>query len=215
MLLGLVLDGKAVVAAPQMGFNFIAGYLALWFLVVFQGLLALALLQRLAELRATPGSRPQPSQDSLLVNNRAPAFEGLDARTLQHVSSQDLLGHPVAILFLSGCEVCVQLANDLRDISVSELPSVVAFGLGGLSASSMIIAKLAPQIHVLLKDAEETAARYRIPSVPAVVVVDENGIIRAQGQPRRLTDIIQLVPQDIRQAVAGQVTTQVSGAIAR
>jgi AhpC/TSA family len=214
MLLGFEI-GKTVLEAQKMGFNFIAGYLALWFLVVFQGLLAFALLHRLAELRETQGSRPQPSQDSLLVNSRAPAFEGLDARTSQHVSSQDLLGQPVAILFLSGCEVCVQLANDLRDVSVGELPPIVAFGLGGLSASSIIIKKLAPQIHVLLKDADETAARYRIPSVPAVVVVDKNGIIRAQGQPRRLTDMMQLVPQDIRHAVAGQVTKEVSTVMAR
>ncbi len=190
-----------------MNFGFSASYIALWALAIFQGLVALALLKQLAELRAIAGHGRLPSEDPLPVGSPAPEFEGLDSRHGRKISSRDTNERGVVVLFLSACPVCVRLADDLRQPLAPDLPPIVAFCLGGEGSCSAIMEKLTPQVHLLLKNAEEIAARYRVSNTPTAVIVDPHGTIRGYGHPASMEDLRQLVAKSLGR-ISAQTDTE-------
>ena len=180
-----------------MNFGFSASYIALWALVVFQGLVALALLKQLTELRRLVEQGGLLGEDWLPVGSPAPEFAGLDFRSGRHVSNRDLNGREVVILFLSACDVCIKLADNLRQAATNGLPPIVAFCRGGERSCAGIVKALPPEIHLLLESAEDTAARYRASRSPTTVVVDGKRRIRGYGHPENVEDLKRLLASSL------------------
>lgn len=174
-----------------------ASYVALWALVVFQGLLILVLLRQLAELRRLAAQGGLPSEDLLPAGSPAPDFAGRDLRSGLHVSSRDLDGRGGVILFLSACDVCKKLADNLRQGPTKDLPPIVAFCQGGEGSCAGIVKGLAPEVPLLLESAEKTAARYRVNSSPTAVVVDGKRRIRGYGHPENVEDLKRLLARSL------------------
>jgi len=180
--------------------SFITSYIALWALVVFQGLVALALLRQLAELRAIAGRAPLPNEDSLPVGTSAPDFEGFDCRDGRPMSSRDVDGGEAVMLFFSACPTCIQLADDLRRVTAADLPPIMAFCVGGEGPCSNILEKLPPHVPLLLKDSDEIARRYQISSSPTAVVVDSRRVIRGHGHPGNIKELKKLVADSLAES---------------
>jgi len=173
-------------------FTFSASYITLWALVVFQGLLILALLRQLGELRRWVAQGHLPGEDRLPAGSSAPEFAGLDFRSGRRVSSLDLDGTGAVILFLSACDVCIRLADSLRQTATSDLPPIVAFCQGGEGLCSGIVRGLAPGVPLLLENSEETAALYRVFNSPTAIVIDGKRKIRGYGHPENAEDLKKL-----------------------
>lgn len=181
-----------------MNFSFFASYIAIWILVLFQGLLILALLRQLAELHRLMERGVLQGEDRLLAGSRAPKFAGLDVRTGQQVGSHILNGSGGVILFLSPeCVVCKSLADSLTQRAISRLPPIIVFCKGGEQGCSYFVKRLGLEIHLLREGAEETAARYHVSGFPTAIAVDGKQKIRGYGHPKNLEDLRQLLAREV------------------
>jgi hypothetical protein len=181
-----------------MRFGFFASYIAIWILVLFQGLLVLALLRQLAELRRLVEQGGLQGEDRLPTGSPAPEFAGFDVRSGQQVGSHSLRGLGGVILFLSSeCTVCKDLAASLRQPAMNGLPPIIAFCQGGEEACARFVKRLGLEVYLLLKGAEEIAARYHVSGFPTAVVVDGKGKIRAYGHPENVEDLRRLVARSL------------------
>src|SRR5688500_20377107 len=75
-----------------MGFPFVASYIAVWILVIFQGLLILALLKHLAEVKQLARLGGVAGADPLPAGAPAPDFEGVDLRSAKRLTKQIFAG---------------------------------------------------------------------------------------------------------------------------
>lgn len=182
----------------HVNFSFSASYIAIWILVLFQGLLILALLRQLAELRSLMERGAFRGEDHLPVGSPAPKFAGRDLRTGQQVGSLSLSGSGGIILFVSPkCSVCKGLAYKLRQGVTNHLPPIVVFCNGGEQGCAYFVKRLASEIHLLTEGAEQTAARYHVSGFPTAIVVDGKQKIRGYGHPENLEDLEQLVARNV------------------
>jgi hypothetical protein len=179
-------------------FGFLASYIAIWVLVFFQGLLLLALLRQLAELRRLLEQGGLQADDHLLMGTSAPEFAGLDVHSGAQVGSQNLSGSGGVILFLSPeCTVCEGLADRLGQPAVNGLPPIIALCQGGRQACAGFVKRLGLEIHLVLEGAEEIAARYQVSGFPTAVVIDGKQKIRAFGHPKNVEDLTRLVARSL------------------
>jgi hypothetical protein len=172
--------------------TFSTSYFALWVIVVFQGLIALALLQKLAELRKVALQKPLTADDWLPVGSPAPEIDGFDVRSRDRISNRDLDEEGAALLFLSACPMCRSLSDQLRQPMPRGLPRIIVFCLGGEGSCSSDLDKLAQRVRLVIANSEEIARRYQISSSPTAVIVDRKRIIRGYGHPESIGDLQRL-----------------------
>lgn len=171
-----------------MRLDFVATYIALWILVVFQGLLILALLKQLTTIRRL-AERASPLGDKLPLGSSAPEFMGTD---LQFAGWNDADSLGVVILFLTaGCPACQELLNSIGQHGDNVVPHIVAVCQGG-DACSKRVANLSSAIQLAACNGEETARQYRISRFPTAVVVDRERKIRGYGHPTNVTDLVRM-----------------------
>lgn len=173
--------------------GFAASYAGLWALVVFQSLISLALLRRLAELRQIAeeqGSRPGP----LPIGTLAPEFNGLEMRLNRPVDISILGNQGGVILFLSPkCSICKGLVSSMwRAHFTSALPPTVAMCSGSENACKGFAKLLGSDVYLLLDPQNTAMTRYRIDSFPAAVIVDSEHKIRQYGHPKDVGELRQL-----------------------
>lgn len=117
------------------GLGFSVTYIALWVVMLLQGLLILALLQRLEKLRQLI-ERGGSLGTRLPVGSSAPGFSGTDWFGKQ-TSLTDLDGRAGVVLFLSpSCSVCKGLAESIGSFA-DDLPPIIAFCLGEREACAL------------------------------------------------------------------------------
>jgi len=191
-----------------MSSSFLASYIVIWLLVVFQGLLVLALLRQLAELRRLVESGSLQDENRLPVGSLAPEFAGSDVRSGERVSIQSLGGRGGVILFLSAeCSVCKDLADSLQQPAINELPPIIAFCQGGEQTCARIAKRMGSEVRLIFEGAAETAERYHAFGLPTAIVVDGERKIRGHGHPQEVEDIRRLLSRslDADSADAGRV----------
>ena len=180
-----------------MKFTFFASYLAIWILVLFQGLLVLALLRQLAELRRLVELGGLHGEDRLPAGSLAPEFAGIDVRSGREVTLQSFSEVGGVLLFLvPDCNVCNGLANSIRPPVTDELPPVVVFCQDTEGHCAPFRERLGAQVHLLGKS-EETAERYQVFGSPTAIVIDGELKIRAYGHPQEIKDLKQLVARSL------------------
>ena len=183
-----------VSGGETMRFSFFATYLAVWILVLLQGLLILALLRQLAELRRQVELRGMPSDDRLPIDSLAPEFTGADIGSGRQVGSHSLSAHGGVILFLSPeCGLCKELASGLQQPAINGLPPIIALCQGGAQPCAYFVEILSGKVHLILDEVEKVAARYHVSGFPTAVIVDNQQKIRGYGHPEKVEDLRRLV----------------------
>jgi cytochrome oxidase Cu insertion factor (SCO1/SenC/PrrC family) len=130
-----------------MGFSFSATYIAVWVAVVLQGVLILALLQRLEKLRQIMERGRSPSE-KLPIGSSAPQFSAIDWSGKQ-ASLQDFAGEEGILLFLSPtCYVCKDFVDSIASAK-DELPPVIAFCVGEQEGCGAFSKRLVPLVRFL------------------------------------------------------------------
>lgn len=175
-----------------MSLAFLPSYLALWALVLFQGLVIVGLVRSLADVRdvAEGGRFPQ----RLPFGSRAPGLSGVDLRAGTDFDGSTLAHREVVILFLSaGCRVCQRLADGTRTLP-AELPQArVAVCHGGASEAAPFVKALAADIPVLADPGGALHASFGVRATPVAFVVDAEGRVRGSGSPRNAAELGELI----------------------
>lgn len=180
-----------------MSISFSASYAALWVLVVFQGVILVALLAQLAELRRLIERGTNDAQ--LPAGTIAPEFVVFDEADMAQVTEQTFAGQGGVLLFLSPeCSVCVSLAENIGQNSDKSLPQIIAFCSGVDSACSKIGRRLGRAARFVLQKAAETAALYHVSGFPTAVLVDPDLQIRGYGHPKDVDDLKQFIARNLR-----------------
>ena len=178
---------------------FFTTYVLIWIVVLFQGLLVLALLRELSELRRRLELGALGNEDRLPIGSEAPEFTGADVRTGKLVSLQTVGPNGGAILFLTpDCNLCKNLANSLRAPALSELPTVVVFCQGSERGCSAFYERLDPKGYLLHKGSEQVASLYQVTGSPTAVILDGERKIRGYGHPQDLEDLKKLLTRALR-----------------
>lgn len=166
-----------------MKLGFYSTYVALWTFVAFQGLLIVALLQRLDKLR-----RLAERGSSLPIGSRAPEFFGVDQLD-QQTGLESLYDRAGIILFLSPeCPACKALADSLRTLSV-ELPPTLTICQGQRAACADLSEILGSSVKLIVDESGETARLYGVSGFPRGVVIDRNRRIRGYSYPRTIDEL--------------------------
>ena len=178
---------------------FFTSYVAMWILVLFQGLIILALLRELSELRRRLELGALENEDRLPIGTEAPEFTGVDVRTRQPVTLKTIDREGGAILFLTpDCNLCKNLANSLRAPALSDLPTVIEFCQGSERGCSAFFERLDPKGHLVHRGAEQVAALYHVTGSPTAVIVDGERKIRGYAHPQDLEDLKKLLTRALR-----------------
>jgi hypothetical protein len=184
-----------------MGFPFIASYIAVWILVIFQGLLILALLKQLAEVKQLARLGGVAGAEPLPAGTPAPDFEGVDLRSAKRLTKQVFAGQGGVLLFLSPeCGSCLELADGLRRSELTELLPILTFCQGDESPCATFINRLGPEIYTLRGDFEDgsVAKRYHVDGSPTAVVINPDLTIGSYGHPLNAAALNQLVTGTLR-----------------
>lgn len=176
-----------------MSFSFSATYSALWALVVFQGVVILALLRKLSEVSKLVEKGGLPGENRLAIGARAPSFAGYDQHSGKRVDIRIFSRQGGMILFLAGdCSMCRGLAGSLSPSAAADLGTMIAFCVGRELGCMRFVKRLSPSIPLLLDAADETVSRFRVSAFPTVVLVDKDQRIRGYGHPTNLADLVRL-----------------------
>ena len=161
-------------------------YSALWFVVIFQAILLLAVLREIAIVRQAIAHGGSLIKNKLPIGSFAPEFLGQTSATSQRVSVESFKGRGGVILFLSpDCSICTDLAKSITQLPFEPLPQIIAFSRGDREHSSHLVVDLASKnIPLIFVGAEETFALYRVIGSPTAVIVDDELRIRRYGHPR-------------------------------
>jgi len=173
-------------------FTFLSSYVALWALVLFQGLLILALLQQLAKLR-NASLHEDPVDDQLPDGSRAPEFANLDKSTRREFGVQSLGEKGGVILFLSSqCHLCNSLVDSLEQFALGDLPAIIAFCKGREQPCARFAKRLALKLRLVFDTTGETGGRYHVSTFPTAVAVDGQLRIRGYAYPKDIGEIQEL-----------------------
>lgn len=184
-----------------MGFPFVASYIAVWILVIFQGLLIIALLKQLAEVKQLARLGGVAGADQLPAGTPAPDFEGIDLRSAKPLTKQVFAGQGGVLLFLSPeCGSCVELADGLRRSEPGELPPIVTFCQGEESPCASFINRLGPEIYTLRGhfDDGSVAKSYHVDGSPTAVVINPDLTIGSYGHPLNVGALNELLAETQR-----------------
>ena len=200
-----------------MNLGFSVTYIALWAIVIFQGLLALALLKQLSELRESLTNAALSREDGLPIGSLAPNFSAFDEDPIRELNIGTVAGARI-LLFLSGeCSVCKDLVESLRSES-EQLAPIVAVCLRNDPHDATFEKRFGPEVMVLFEGAANIAAKYRVSSFPTAVIIDGQRKIRAYGHPtnkrslqRLLTEALGSTSADLEPDESLTVTLSGSG----
>ncbi|HEX6864592.1 MAG TPA: redoxin domain-containing protein [Thermoanaerobaculia bacterium] len=168
-----------------MSLPFLSSYVALWVLVILQGLVLLALVRMVHELRNNAASFNVGGQSTAALKP-APPFQAT-ALDGTRVTSEDFPGRLTALLFVSPtCTSCTTTLHEMRALHFKAQGNVVVI----CRASRYDSMRLA-QAHKLdglpvIADEDDSLSRlYRVTTVPMAVLINGSGKIQSYGYPLR------------------------------
>jgi hypothetical protein len=159
----------------------------LWLLVMFQGLLIVALLRQLQEIQSLLTGIDEPVSRLLQAGSTAPAFS-----TVMHggrpATSKSLFDKGGLLIFLSsGCGGCQHFIETLP--SDTQLPH----GLAIVWLGELLPTSLSRYDDVITGDAPLLKDMYRIGATPTAVIVNANGLIAGYMNPRGYSEVASLL----------------------
>ncbi len=159
----------------------LASYIALWAVVLFQGLLIFLLLRQMGVMYL--GTAQGVARDGLPVGERAPEFTvaGLDGRPVSLVDFREL---PLLLVFGSpNCAPCRTLAPDLNVFARErqEELRVLFLSRGEADDARGFASKNDLQVPVATHPDDDLPSKYRARVTPFAFLIDGEGVIRAKG----------------------------------
>ncbi|HKI02390.1 MAG TPA: redoxin domain-containing protein [Thermoanaerobaculia bacterium] len=168
-----------------MGFGFYGTYAALWAIVLFQGLLILALLRQIVNLRQAVEKGGGLGLDLLPAGAEAPAFWARDLRAGQPLTAEGLRGEAAVLLFVTAdCALCKTVLDGLRRRELGQSAQVVVVCIAAETDCAPLLNRVAPDLTVLADPSEDIRRAYRVSATPTAVILDEGGRIRGYAYPR-------------------------------
>jgi hypothetical protein len=158
---------------------FFASYVALWVLVIVEGLAIFALYQHFGEmyLNTREGRASQgPDVDSELEPVKAQDLSGSTVRLAER-------GRPTLLVFAStDCELCGELRPDLKRFAEerAEFRTLLVCA-GDLDGVSRWADGLSEVVEVVPDPGYRIATRYGVGVTPFMVGTDSGGIVRAKA----------------------------------
>jgi methylamine dehydrogenase accessory protein MauD len=164
----------------------IASNVVLWLVVIILGFLLFAsfrqigiLSWRLEQLAATTPSRIE--RNGLKPGTKAPDFSLTDTSGREH-SLQDYRGRTMLLVFTEpGCGSCSTLAPDLNKFVEKDALAVLAVSNADPEANRRWREEVAAKFPVLSQEHWSVSKKYQTFATPFAFLVDEEGVIRAQG----------------------------------
>jgi hypothetical protein len=194
-------------------FTFYGTYVALWVFVILQGLLILAILQRIERLRNfAPYNKG--SIDQLQIGELAPQFSGVD----QFGENADLSffgDRGGVLLFVSpSCPACEALVSSLA-LEREELPPTIILCRGDRAECSHFSDRFGANPKLVSEPLGETGARYGAVGVPTAVAIDRSKRVRAYGHPQKAGDLRDLFLSSSPPDEEALNTSWAAGAVSR
>lgn len=172
-----------------MTLSFSATYIALWAVVIFQGLVVLELVRQLAKLRQAV-MLGGLWEDQLPDGTEAPEFANVDKHLSRQLGVHTLDRSGGILLFLSSeCSVCRGLVDGIGRLATDELPRIIAFCQGRDQGCARFAKRLGARTRLVIDCADKTSARYHISRFPTAVVVDGERKIAGYGHPRSIAEV--------------------------
>ena len=159
----------------------LASYIALWAVVLFQGVVIFLLLRQLGVMYL--GRAQGVAGDGLALGQRAPDFTVPDLEG-RSVSLADFRGRPLLLIFGSpNCAPCRQLIPDLNLFAHErrEELRVLFLSRGEMEESRRLAGELDVQVPVATHPDDALPDRYRARVTPFAFLIDGEGVIRAKG----------------------------------
>ena len=195
--------GPRIIGYEQlMSLSYIASHIALWALVLFQGVLLIGLMQQLTDLnRSVGGARGAVRSSELPVGSPAPRFQAADLHSSAVLTPDIFDGRGGMILFVTpGCSLCRALIKNVGRMRLDQSNAPILAVCQGKKESCLgLFAGTDPGFPAVLDDKDITV-RYRVNGSPSVVVIDPHLRIRGYEHPTTADEFVRLWHE--REAVA-------------
>jgi len=167
---------------------------ALWVLVIVQGLILVGLTRTVYQLQQSGGGfEPSPSDSERLVGRRAPEFVAVDVFG-QPLASSDLWGRLTAMLFVSPlCSNCAVTLEELEGLKTKVNGNVVVVCLANTEECRSVAEDYQLSVPVVADPDEQIAKLYDVKGTPAAVLVGKGGRILQYGRPSRADDLEEMM----------------------
>jgi methylamine dehydrogenase accessory protein MauD len=159
----------------------LASYVVLWAVVLFQGLVIFILLRQLGLMYL--GTARGVAHDGLALGESAPDFtlRGLKGQT---ISLADFRGLPLVLVFGSpNCVPCRALVPDLNSFARERSRDlhVLFLSRGGLEDARRFAGESGLQVSTAIHPDDELANTYKVRVTPFAFLISSEGTIRAKG----------------------------------
>ncbi len=192
----------------------LASYIALWAVVLFQGVVIFVLLRQLGLMYL--GTAQGVARDGLPVGERAPdlTVAGLDGN---EVSLAGFRGLPLLLIFGSpNCAPCRALVPDLNVFArerAGEL-RVLFLSRGGADEARRFAEEAGFDVPVAAHPDETLPDKYKARVTPFAFLIDGEGVIRAKGLTNNRDHLEMLLRMAAQQAQPSGSATSRNGATA-
>ena len=159
----------------------LASYIALWAVVLFQGFAIFLLLRQLGQMYL--GTAQGVARDGLSAGERAPDFTVADLEG-QPVSRADFLGLPLLLVFGSPhCTPCRTLIPDLNVFAEErrEELRVLFLSRGDTEEARQLVSETDLRVPVAVHPDENLPEQYKTRVSPFAFLIDSEGIVQAKG----------------------------------
>jgi len=172
-------------------------YIALWIIVVVQGVLILALARQIGLLHerfASGGARIMNM--GLNIGDQAPALDEYDVNSHKVTMGTELNKRTLLMFISTGCSTCASLIPHLKSLARNEHDNteikVIAFGTTPEAGKKYAVEhSLDSIIPVIVSN--DLALSYKVTLAPYGIVVDRAGVVRAKGLVNSYFDIESLL----------------------
>ncbi len=159
----------------------LASYIALWAVVLFQGFAIFLLLRQLGQMYL--GTAQGVARDGLSAGERAPDFTVADLEG-RPVSRADFLGLPLLLVFGSPhCNPCRTLIPDLNVFAEErqEELRVLFLSRGDADEARQLVSETGMRVPIAIHPDENLPEQYKTRVSPFAFLIDSEGIVQAKG----------------------------------
>ena len=159
----------------------LASYIALWAVVLFQGFAIFLLLRQLGQMYL--GTAQGVARDGLSAGERAPDFTVADLEG-RPVSRADFLGLPLLLVFGSPhCTPCRTLIPDLNVFAEErrEELRVLFLSRGDTDEARQLVSETGMRVPIAVHPDENLPEQYKTRVSPFAFLIDSEGIVQAKG----------------------------------
>jgi thiol-disulfide isomerase/thioredoxin len=168
---------------------FLISYLALWLLVIFQTLVLLELVRRVASGRVSAASEEEAA-DMLETGTPAPIFDAKEVLTGRPVRSAEYAGRPTLLLFVSpGCAVCDRVTQQVLVIKEQLQAQLLVVCMAEAPACEPYATEYRVAFTTVYDRDHAIARSFKIKQVPTAVVVNRYGLIERYGAPHTVSHL--------------------------